>query len=520
MIKQIGKRKPAILKANEAVSLIENDSVVLTTGFTILGVAEEIYKKLADRFLQSGTPRDLTLVHPAGQSFKGNGIDQLAHEGLLKRIIGSHWGLCPGLSQLIQENKVEGFCYPMGQLIGLIRAKAANRPGCLSKIGLGTFIDPLYEGGKLNLAAWETGENLIQQITLDQEDYLFYKSINFDIYIGRGTTADEDGNITTEDEAVKLSMLAAAQAVKACGGKVIIQVKHIAKSGTLCPKDIVIPGIFVDAIVVSEEPEKYHRQTMSTVHNPTLTGKYKVPVEKGNEVKQLDRLLIGERAVKEIAPGDVVNLGVGIPGDAVGGVIERKNLSSSVILTVESGIIGGIPLGGGDFGTSKNADAIIQDQEIFDYYNGWGVDVTFMGAAEVDVNGNVNVSKFGSRSVGCGGFIDITQSAKKVVFCFTFTSGGLEIAVKDGKLQIVKEGKYRKFLNNIGQVTFSSSFARKEGQSVWFVTERAVFRLDEAGLELTEVAPGIDLERDVLNYMDFKPKISSSVKQMELSVKS
>ena len=516
------KKAPEIITPATAAQWIKDGSTVVTTGFTLLGVAEEIYLALRESFDKTGHPRDLTLVHAAGQSKMGEGIDYLAATPLIKRIIGSHWGMCPGLYHLIQAELVEGICLPMGQIVNLYRAIAANRPGILSKIGIGTFIDPQQDGGALNEPAVNSQYKLISEMEIDGERHLFYKAFPIDIYIGRGTTADENGNITIEDEAARLSMLPAAMAAKKCGGKVIIQVKNLAKAGTLDPARVVLPGIFVDAVVVSQNKEKHHRVTHSAFESAVFSGRVKAPFNpldnSETDHKDLALKYIGRRAVKEIKQGNVVNLGVGIPGNAIGPVIEKEGLADQIYLTIENGIIGGVTLGGWDFGVAKNPEAIIDKPSQFDYYNGWGVDATFMGVAEVDYNGNVNVSKFGSRSVGCGGFIDITQSAKKVVFCFTFMSGGLEIAFAGGKLAVKKEGKHRKFVDKVNQITFNGYNAAASGQTVLFITERAVFSLTKSGLTLTEVAPGVDVKNDILDKMDFMPIISEDLKVMSLEI--
>jgi len=512
-------RKVKVSSAAEVAQSIKDNSVVLTTGFSLIGVAEEIYQKIEENFLANGSPKDLTFVHSAGQSDTIRGMEHLAHPGLLKRIIGSHWGLSPRLEALITNNEIEAFCLPMGQMISMYKAAASGKPGILSQIGLGTFVDPRIEGGKMNRKAINSQENLVQYFKMGDEDYLFYPSIAFDLYIGRGTTADEAGNITMEDEAGKLEVISAVQAVRASGGRVIFQVKRVVERNTLNPKEVIIPGIFVDEIVVSENPYENHRMTSSAFYHPGYVGRLKEPLIRSSEMLRLQtKKLIGRRAVMELTEGDIVNLGVGIPGDSVGAIIEEEDMAKQISLSVELGTIGGITVGGGDFGITKNAEAIIENSQKFDYYTGCGVDVTFMGAAEIDRDGNVNVSKFGPRSPGCGGFIDITQAAKKLVFCFTFTSGGLQIDVEKGEVRISKEGRHKKFVDHVEQITFNGKYAANRNQQVLFVTERAVFTLSEKGLVLTEVAPGIDLEKDILSQMEFIPTISPDLRIMDPSL--
>ena len=508
-------RKVQIRTAEEIAASIPDGVTLVTTGFSLIGVAEEISQAIENRFLESNQPRNLTFVHSAGQSDRIRGMEHFAHAGLLKRIIGSHWGLAPKLEALISDNHVEAFCFPMGQIISLYRAMASGKPGVVSRIGLNTFVDPLYDGGRINERAKESDFNLIERIQLHDEDVLYYRSFPLHLYIGRGTTADEAGNITMEDECAKLEVMSAVQAVKAQGGRVIFQVKNIAQEHTLSAKEIVVPGFLVDEIVVCEKPEVHHRMTSSVYVNPVFTGEIHEPVVATQPTPLSVKKIIGRRAVLELPQHAVVNLGVGIPGDAVGSIIEEEQLHREVTLSVEVGTIGGITLGGGDFGVTKNAEAIIEKAYQFDYYNGCGVDITFMGAAEMDEAGHVNVSRFRPRTPGCGGFIDITQNAKAVVFCSTFTTGGLSVDVKDGKLEILKEGRFKKFVSQVQQITFNGEYAARRNQPVWYVTERAVFRLVEGGMELVEIAPGIDLERDVIGQMDFKPKISTELRLMD-----
>ncbi|WP_408008427.1 acyl CoA:acetate/3-ketoacid CoA transferase [Pseudalkalibacillus sp. A8] len=503
----------------KVVANIQNKSTLALCGFTLMGACETFLKELEDSYLIKGYPNDLTVIHAAGHSDRVNGIEHLAQKGLVSKIIGSHWGLAPRWGELIHNNEVEAHCLPQGQLTHLFRAMASGKPGTFSKVGLGTFIDPRIEGGRINEQAKQQ-ESLVELIQIQGEEYLFYKQVPLDICIIRGTTADEFGNITMEDEALKLEAISIAQATKRYGGTVVVQVKNYVRRGTLSPKDVVVPGIYVDHILVSEEPEQDHRQTACAFNNPVFSGRLKEPLEDGEPLPLDIRKIIGRRAVKELFPGAIVNLGTGIPGDTVGPVSKEEGILDEINLTVESGAIGGQPLGGTDFGITKNAEAIIEHPYQFDYYTGRGVDITYMGTAEVDVHGNVNVSKFGSKTVGCGGFIDITQHARKVIFCSTFTAGGCEIAIKNNQLKIHREGKFRKFKNEVSQITFSGEFSKTQGQEVLYITERAVFQLTKEGLMLIEIAPGLDLERDILAHMDFKPVISNNLKTMDTDLLS
>lgn len=503
--------------SKQAVELIKDGMSIATVGFTMLGVAEEILQQIEKSFLEKGTPRNLTLIHAAGQSDTKNGIEHFAHEGLLKRVIGSHWGFAPKIARLIYENKVEAYALPQGRIANLYKAIAGGAPGLLSPIGLNTYVDPLLGGAKINERTRKC-EDIVERVQIGGKTYLLYKAIPIDIAIIRGTCADERGNISCKEEAVKLEALSAALATRRFGGKVIAQVKWLSKKGTLHPKDIAVPGIFVDAVVLAQNQEKTHRQTFSSFYDPSLCGDLKAPEVSFKPIPFNLRKIIGRRAIMEITPGAVINLGTGIPGDTIGPIAAEEGILSDLVLTVESGTIGGIPGGGVDFGISKNPEAIINHMDQFDFYTGSGVDITFMGAAEVDREGNVNVSRFGSRVAGCGGFIDITQMAKKVVFCLSFTVGKTVIDVEDGKLKIVEDGKPAKFPPRVSHITFSGKQAKDAGQKVLYVTERAVFELRTEGLTLTEIAPGVSLEKDILDKMQFKPKIAPKLKEMDSGI--
>lgn len=506
-----------VISASTAVDSIKKDSTLAVVGFTLMGACETILKEIEKRFLETGSPSGLTLIHCAGHSDRINGIQHLAHKNLVSRIIGSHWGLAPRWGNLIHQDEVEAHCLPQGQMTHLFRAMASGKSGNFSKVGLGTFIDPRVEGGLMNDKAIKAG-SLVDVIEIKGEEHLYYNAIPLDCAIIRGTTADEYGNVTMEDEAIKLEALSVAQAVKRYGGKVIIQVKNLARRGTLHPKDVIIPGILVDSIVLADDVQEDHRQTSSAYFDPVYVGNIKAADSTFDPIPLNVRKVIGRRGVMELTPESVVNLGTGIPGDTIGPVASEEGILQDIVLTIESGVIGGIPAGGTDFGLSKNAEAIIEHPYQFDYYNGAGVDITYMGIAEVDVQGNVNVSKFGTKAVGCGGFIDITQPAKKVVFLGTFTAGGLEVEIENGLLTIIKEGRNKKFIQQVNQITFSGKYSRDMNQHVYFVTERAVFRLIYEGVELIEIAPGIDIDNDIIGQMDFMPLISPQLKEMDSAV--
>lgn len=502
------------ISSQDLARKIPNGSTIALVGFGGMGQCEKILRSIGRQFKESGSPNNLTVFHTAGQSDNINGIENIAEEGLISRVIGGHWGLAPKLRKLIVENKVECHCWPQGQLTHLLRAMANEMPGHISPIGLGTFVDPRLEGGKFNEKTMQK-DDLVQVININEQEFLMYPSIPFDYVFIRGTSIDEDGNITTEEEPLKLEILSAALAAKAYGGKVIAQVKYFAEKDSFLPKDVVVPGYLVDAFVLAKDPATEHRQTPKEIYSPIFTGELRTPTETLEPTPLDIRKIIGRRAVQELTKNAVVNLGIGIPGDVIGPITNEEGINQDMVLTLESGIVGGVPIGANEFGIARNAKAIIEHEYIFDYYHGAGVDITFMGAAEVDRLGNVNVSKFGGKTIGCGGFIDITQTAKKVIFCTTFTNGGLKISTNNGTLEILQEGRNKKFKEEVGQITFSGKLAAEHSKDVIYVTERAVFILTKKGLTLTEIAPGVDIEKDILNQMDFKPIISNNMKVMD-----
>ncbi|MBF0128706.1 MAG: acyl CoA:acetate/3-ketoacid CoA transferase [Alphaproteobacteria bacterium] len=489
-----------IVSAEEAAALVREGDTICTTGFVQSGIAEEILIAIEKRFLETGQPRDLTVVAAAGQAdSKEKGLNRLGHEGLLRRYIGGNWGRVPKIVKLAMEEKISGYNLPQGVITHLYRDQAAGKPGTFTKIGLHTFVDPRLEGGRVN----DKGQKgIVHVVEVDGEEWLFYQVRPINVAIIRGTTADPMGNITMEKESLTLDCLAMAMAAKNSNGIVLAQVERIAERGSLNPRHVHVPGIMVDCVVVAA-PEN-HMQSYATQYNPAYSGEIRVPLESLKPMDMDERKVIARRAAFELPPNGIVNLGVGIP-DGVAAVAAEERILGYITLTTEAGSIGGAPAGGADFGAAVNADAVIDQNQMFDFYDGGGLDMTCLGLAEVDESGNVNVSRFGTRIIGCGGFINISQNARTVVFAGTFTAGGLEVAVEDGKLRIVKEGKSKKFVKKVQQVTFSGDYAQERGQPVFYVTERCVFRRGKRGLNLIEVAPGIDIERDILAHMDFEP---------------
>lgn len=508
-------RRNKIISARAAVDIVKSGDTLATSGFVGIGVPDAILAALAERFSETaaasadgiGTPRGLTLVFGSSQGdFKERGLNRLALPGLISRIIGGHFGAAPKLQKLILSGEVEAYNLPQGVVTHLFRDIAAGRPAHLSRVGIGTYVDPRHGGGKLNS---RTSADLVQLTSVNGEDALLYATFPIDIAILRGTTADADGNVTMEREALTLEALAIAMAARNSNGIVIAQVERLAAPGTLNSRQVKIPGILVDHIVVAEN-QHHHMQTFAEPYNAAFAGEIRVPNPSKNSLKLGLRKVIARRAALELRADTVVNLGIGIP-EGVAAVAAEEDIIQSLTLTAEPGVIGGIPASGLNFGASVNAASIIDQPYQFDFYDGGGIDLAILGIAEVDVEGNVNVSRFAARVPGAGGFINITQNAKSLVFAGTFTAGGIDVEVRDGKLAIRKEGQFRKFVKAVAHRTFVGARSLKDQQSVLYVTERCVFRLTHQGLELIEVVPGIDIRRDILENMDFEPIVRDPV---------
>jgi propionate CoA-transferase len=498
-----------ILTAEDAAALVSDGCSLIASGSGGgHAVPEALLAALGRRFAETGAPSGLTFAHVVGiGDRKARGAAHLAHKGMVRRVITSALIDSPVFIPMALNNEIEAYTLPQGVLSQLMREMAAGRPGLITRTGLHTFVDPRQRGG---LQGGSMTEPRVELMQIDGKEWLRFLPFHIDVAFLRGTTADEDGNITMEQEAIPGEMLSTAQAVRRMGGKVIVQVKRLAKSGTLRYRDVKIPGILVDHVVVVPEQS----QTYATAYDGSYSGEVRVPLDVIRPLPFGPRKIIARRAAMELRPGAVCNIGAGI-STGISAVAAEERILDRIILSNEQGFIGGAPLTGPDSGAAQNWSAMVDQPYQFDFYDGGGIDRAFLSFVEVNATGDVNISRFNGTIVGIGGFVNISQNAKETVFSGTFTAGGLEIACEGGGLRIVTEGAHRKFRDTIEQISYSGSFAATEGRRALFVTERAVFRLAGGRLTLVEIAPGVDLDRDVLAQMDFVPDMPAPPRLMD-----
>jgi propionate CoA-transferase len=498
-----------VVDFSTAVQLVHNGDTVLIGGSGGgHAVPEKLIASLSERFQETASPRGITLLHPVGLGdMKSQGVDRLAYPDLIKRIITGALVNTPAIQEMARRDQLEAYTLPQGSLSQLMREMAAGRPGLISHVGLHTFVDPRFGGGRQSPSA---REDLVELVEFAGSEWLFYKPIHIDIAFLRGTTADEDGNISMEQEAIFGEMLSMAQAARRCGAVVIVQVARLAKRNSLPPKQVKIPGMLVDLVVV--DPDQ--RQTYLTNYSPAYAGELRVPLNTIPALEFNSRKVIARRAAMELFPGAICNLGAGV-STGIANVAAEEGFLQDIVLTNEQGLIGGAPASGVDAGAAINYDSIVDQPYQFDFYDGGGLDLAFLSFAQVDSMGSVNVSRFGEKVIGVGGFQNIAQNAKTIVFSGTFTAGRQEIIWDDGETSIRMDGDLFKFVKELDQVSYSGAYAQSLGQRALYITERAVFQRGSQGLELIEIAPGVNLERDVLAKMGFRPVVSPDLKVMD-----
>ena len=502
-----------VISAREAANLIPDGATVALSGFCGFGSPDELLYGIRERFEETGSPKNLTLLKGVSVGDKAQrGSNRIAVDGLVHKVICSHVGLEPALAKMIEENRCLAYMVPLGTITELLRAAASNKPGVLTRCGLETFADPRLEGSKSNDLTKATGEDVVQLMEIAGETCLFYPTVPVDVCIIRGTYADNKGNIVLDHEALQAEQLEAAEAAHANGGIVIVQVEDVVDRD-FDPRTVKLHHFMVDYIVKAR-PENHIQGYDTDTYRPEVCGEKRAPIEAVAPIPLNDRKVCGRRAAMELRPDMLVNLGIGMP-DAVAAVAAEEGISDRFTLSIESGVLGGVPLGGLGLGGSVNPEAIYKMPDILNVYDGGGLDMAVLGLAEIDRHGNVNVSKFGGRVIGPGGFINIAQNTKTVIFVGTFTAGGLKTSYEGGRWNLLQEGHAVKFKNEVEQVTFSGAHAARTGKCVLIVTERAVFRLTAEGLELIEIAPGADLERDILTHMEFMPAVSADLKEMD-----
>ena len=488
-----------IVSAREAVDTIRDGSTIAVCGCENIIVPEKVLSELEKRFLETGHPRDITDIHAVTYGMGvGLGLEHLSHEGLLRHSIGSGFSYLKTskMAALVRENKIQAHVLPMGTVFQILTGTASGEKYTFNKVGFDTFVDSGIEGGCMNKA---TENTMCRRVEILGEQYLCYENPKVDVALLRGTTVDELGNLSVEEEPMNTGLLTLAMAAKASGGKVIVQAKRLCSAKSIAPRRVMVPGIFVDMIVIDGE----QAPSGGALMNPALTGEIRMPASTLEPMPLNIQKLISRRAAREITtPRTIVNLGVGIPVN-IPMILNEDGSELETVFFPEHGSIGGIPGERSIFGTNINPEAIIDHTNVFHYFRGTGLDMSFLGFGEIDADGNVNVSNFSGIVPGCGGFIDIAHRTPKLVFCGSFTAGGLELEIGGGKLAIKSEGKFGKLVKKVQQITLNGKSALKKGQSVKYVTERCVFQLTDKGLKLIECAPGIDVQKDIIDLIPF-----------------
>jgi propionate CoA-transferase len=504
-----------VITAQEAAAMVQDDATLLIQGLICTSVPEGLIQSLATRYKETGAPKNLSLMFAGIGDGEESGVNALAQDGLVGELQCTHLGTVPKLAAMVNDNKFPAFIMPQGVFAQLVKAIGAKKPGVITHVGLKTYADPRVEGCKVNQAAKDSGKEIVELVKLGGTEYIRYLPRPIDICFIRGTSIDEHGNLTIEHEAMQFDQFEYANAVHNCGGIVIAQVERVVENHTLKPHEVVIPGFLIDYAVVGGE---YHLQcTADPAFHPEWCGETRLPMSAVKPLPLNERKICGRRAAYLVKAGNHVNLGIGVP-ESVSAVAAEEGFSDQLTFSVECGIFGGVPQGGLRICCDHNPDAIISHVNTFDIYDGGGCDVAVLGAAEIDQFGNVNVSKFNGRTVGPGGFINITQSSQNVAFVGSFMAGKNSFEIGNGKLKVLQNGKYVKFKKQVEQITFSGEYAAEAGKNVLYITERAVFKLVKGGIELIEIAPGMDLEQDILAHMEFKPKISPDLKEMDAKI--
>lgn len=507
-----------VKSAAEAARLVKDGAVVAVNSSSGLLCPDAVLMALGERFLEEGAPRGLTTIHPitAGDMFGTKGVDHIAHKGMIARILGGSYPSGPTnadpplIWQRMLAEDLAAWNVPSGILFDMLREGAAKRPGVLTKVGMDTFVDPDLEGCAMNASAHALP--LVKRVEFDGDTWLHFPALRPDVAIIRATTADENGNLTFEHEGATLGAMEMALSARNSGGIVIAQVKRIAAVGTFRPHDVRVPGILVDVIV--EAPDQL--QTTATAYDPAISGELFRPLHTFRLAEFNVAKVIARRVAMEMRPGWAVNIGFGISANVPRVLIEEGH-HGKVTWVIEQGAVGGVPLLDFKFGCASNAEAFVASPHQFIYFQAGGFDCSLLSFLEIDAEGSVNVSRLSAtphRTAGAGGFVDITARARKIVFSGNFNAGA-KMHLEDGRLVIDKEGRIAKIVPRVDQVSFSGKRARMQGQDITYVTERCVLRLVDSGLMVTEIAPGLDLQRDVLDQAATPLSVAKDLKTMD-----